>query len=185
MFAITNVYLSKVNKLVTTIALIICCSCLAFGQRNKYSEDLSVVRPTYATKKDSISAIDTVNVTAEAPSHTQNELAEKKLEELKEVYGGYEETPGYRVQIYSGSNHEEANNARKKAYVILRDYHKARKIKAYPEPNIYIDYEAPLFRVKVGDYVEKPRAYRIYELLKRDFSNALLVPDHVDLDKID
>lgn len=174
-----------VNRVITTIAFITFLSGLGFGQKNKYKEDLSLVRPTYVSKNDSLTAVDTMEVVAEAPSHTQNELSEKKLEELKEIYGGYEETPGYRVQIYSGSSHEEANDARKKAYVILRDYHKDKKIKSYPEPNIYIDYEAPLFRVKIGDYVEKPRAYRIYELLKRDFSNALLVPDHVDLDKID
>ena len=44
--------------------------------------------------------------------------------------------------------------------------------------SVYLTYNSPNFRVKVGDYTDRVEAYKAYIALKEVFPNALLVEEN-------
>lgn len=70
---------------------------------------------------------------------------------------------GFRIQIYRGRNREDAINAKKIAYEM------------YPNLNAYMEYSAPTYRVKVGDFLEQTEYSSILRRLKRSFPTAISV----------
>jgi hypothetical protein len=76
---------------------------------------------------------------------------------------------GYRIQIYSGNSRDEATNARNRSYAL------------YPEITPHIVYNQPTFRVKVGDFVDRLDAQRVYAGLLAEFPNAMVVQDRIEI----
>lgn len=77
---------------------------------------------------------------------------------------------GWRIQVYRGRSYEEATRARQKCYDLF-----SNRLRPY------LDYSAPTYRVKVGDFLE-PYDYKpFYRILKREFPNALPVPDEITI----
>jgi hypothetical protein len=82
-----------------------------------------------------------------------------------------EELEGYRVQIYAGSSMETANSVRSEA------------IKLFPDWDVHQLWQAPHFRVRVGDYVSRSDAMRDLNRIKTKFPGAYIVPDKVKTPK--
>ena len=76
---------------------------------------------------------------------------------------------GYRIQIYSGNNRDEANKARDRSYAL------------FPDITPHIVYNQPTFRVKVGDFVDRLEAQSVYAGLITDFPNAMVVQDKIEI----
>jgi len=76
---------------------------------------------------------------------------------------------GYRVQIYTGTNREEATKARNRSYA------------RFPDVTPHFDYTQPNFRVRVGDFLDRLEAQRVYAGLLAEFPNALIVPDRIEI----
>jgi hypothetical protein len=76
---------------------------------------------------------------------------------------------GYRVQIYF-------SNDRKKAYAI-RD----KAIRLYPEysQEVYVVYQSPNYKVRVGNFIKESDAKSLERLLSKNFENVFLVRDKV------
>jgi hypothetical protein len=79
---------------------------------------------------------------------------------------------GFRIQIYSNSDRKTATDIRTKALQIL------------PESEVYLVYQQPYFRVRVGDFRNRFEAYPIYRKLLSEFDNVLIVPDKINLPKL-
>ena len=76
---------------------------------------------------------------------------------------------GFRVQIYSGSgikSKEEAAQAQ------------ARFIMSFPEQKAYIIYNAPFWRVRVGDFRSRSEAMTLLQKVKHTFSGSYIVRDN-------
>ncbi|AWO00956.1 sporulation protein [Chitinophaga alhagiae] len=71
--------------------------------------------------------------------------------------------PGFRVQILTTNKRNEANDA------------KARAMQLYPEFRTYLDWEAPYFKVRVGDFKTRPEATELREKLSGQFSGGVFV----------
>lgn len=168
-YPINVLSLRKANKLKAVLFAVLSLSVFC-ARAQDYHEDLSPYRPKYDTASYSVDAIkpDTVRI-----RHTINEEMDSVSSVLADVYEKYRISNGYRIQIYSGGKQSEARDAREKAHEIVG------------KVPIYIEWESPVFRVKVGDYLDKLRAFRIYQQLQEEFENALLVPDKVKLKSID
>ncbi len=82
-----------------------------------------------------------------------------------------EELEGFRVQIYAGGSMETANGVRSEA------------IKLFPEWDVHQLWQAPHFRVRVGDYVSRSDAMRDLNRIKTKFPGAYIVPDKVKTPK--
>lgn len=75
--------------------------------------------------------------------------------------------PGYRIQVLSTPEKVIADSAR----FFL--------IETYPELPVYVSYEVPTYRVRVGDFLSKAEASSWLEILKGQFREAFIVPDQI------
>jgi len=86
---------------------------------------------------------------------------------------------GYRIQIYSGSG----VNARDESNQI-REYF----LELFPEFDsdlVYFDYQAPYFKVSVGDYRTRNEAVEFYHMLKKNFRSSYIINAKINFPKLD
>ena len=76
---------------------------------------------------------------------------------------------GFRIQIYSGSGVTSKNEASEA---------QAKFLKMYPEEKVYIIYNAPFWRVRVGDYRSRSEALKLLNKLQANFSGSYIVRDN-------
>lgn len=74
---------------------------------------------------------------------------------------------GYRVIVYSGINREDANKVKEKIY------------KRFPDIDVYMTYKQPSFKVKVGDFFTRLEAQKMYNQLRNNFPNVLVIEDEI------
>ncbi len=96
---------------------------------------------------------------------------ERRLDELDERYRRLNSLrngmDGYRIQIFFESGREARENAYEAKAKFLSNYHGI---------GAYIEYHAPFFKVRIGDFRTKREAYILYRKLKRQFPNAYITP---------
>lgn len=91
----------------------------------------------------------------------------KLLTQNKKVSG----IPGYRIRIYSESGlgaREEQQRMR------------ARFLSYHPGIDAYNKYDEPFFKVYVGDCRTKSEALILYDEIKDNFPNPIIVPDYIN-----
>lgn len=85
------------------------------------------------------------------------------------------EIMGYRIRIFSGSGFnakKEANNAR------------SRFLSKYPEIGAYLNYDAPDYKVYVGDCRTRSEVLKLFNEIKSDFPYAFIPPKQaIDYEK--
>jgi hypothetical protein len=84
--------------------------------------------------------------------------------------------PGYRIQVINTSDRSAAMAAKTKIYQL------------YPELKAYLLYQAPYFRLRVGNFKDKDEADDYRKSLVREFPNSVfLVRDIIEVkpEKID
>ena len=78
---------------------------------------------------------------------------------------------GYRVQLFFGAR-DQAQEVR------------TRFLKLYPDMDAEIDYLAPNFRVRVGNFRSHLDAFRFHKKINSDFNGSYIVQDRIDLPKL-
>lgn len=71
--------------------------------------------------------------------------------------------PGFRVQVISTNKRNEANDV------------KARTMQLYPDYRTYMDYQAPYFKVRVGDFKTREEATELREKMSTSFPGGVFV----------
>jgi len=71
--------------------------------------------------------------------------------------------PGFRVQVITTNRRNDATAA------------KARVMQLYPEYRTYLDYQAPYFKVRVGDFKTREEATELREKLYNHFQGGVFV----------
>lgn len=84
---------------------------------------------------------------------------------------------GWRVQIYFSSGRDAMNTATK----IKTDFEET-----YPEIPTYLVYQAPYFKVRVGDFRknEKSKAIKLKQEISNQFTSIWIVEDLITLPKL-
>lgn len=77
---------------------------------------------------------------------------------------------GYRVQVFSASGTGSSQKAREA---------RTKFLTFYPTLKAYTDYEAPNFRVRVGDFRTKLEAEKIKKMISQEFPACFIVPDFI------
>lgn len=95
-------------------------------------------------------------------------LVEKNIETNKAANG----VQGYRVQIFFGSERKQAQDAKTKLLQLM------------PDEEVYLMYQQPYFKVRVGDYRTKLEAEAVYRKLIHEFDKLFIVPDKINLPKL-
>jgi hypothetical protein len=79
--------------------------------------------------------------------------------------------PGYRIRIYS----ESGLGAKEKQQKV-----RARFLSLYPGTDAYYRYDEPYFKVYVGDCRTRSEALKLYDRIKENFPNPILVEDYIN-----
>ncbi|MEI6595617.1 MAG: SPOR domain-containing protein [Bacteroidota bacterium] len=79
---------------------------------------------------------------------------------------------GFRIQIFFGSERKNASDARSKV------------LQLFPDADVYLIYQQPYFKVRVGDYRTKLEAHHMFTELLPQFDKIFIVPDKINLPKL-
>jgi hypothetical protein len=136
----------------------------------KYEEDLSASRLKYQVTEDKPQA-DAFAKTKSAivPSKDITRELGTKIDSISKKNQSLRYAEGYRIQVYSGPSREEANAARDKVFDII------------PDVDVYPIFRQPVFRVYVGDFMDRLEANSTFARLMVDFQNAILVPAKINI----
>lgn len=143
----------------------------------EYSEDLTVFRPKYNTSETSPKENTTSSKIKNNDQKTtnnfndQNAEAEKVLNEIIENNKKNISGRGFRIQVFSGNNKEDFENAKS---FLLRNFE---------ELEIYESYSQPTYLIKVGDFIQYSDAERYQKDLKGRFNTTRIVGDKINLKK--
>jgi hypothetical protein len=150
------------------LAMLVCLSCRAQRNSRDVQEDLASIRPTFPA--DSMVKVQHSHQTPAnvPPVLTVNAKVDAVLDSIDRLNLLRRYTSGFTIQIYSGQNKEEANNAKKRLTDFL-------------DMKADLQYIQPKFRVKVGAYFTALDAQKDLVLLKRFFPNAILVPETIPI----
>lgn len=74
---------------------------------------------------------------------------------------------GFRVQIYSGANRNEA-------YAV-----QSRFRNQYSDMDSYINYDEPNYRVKVGDFTSRSEANNFMRILRSQYNNVFVFQEDI------
>lgn len=140
-----------------------------------YTEDLSVHRPTFE-KADTILTTkieDQETVTYPEPEFDVTEKLNFVLDSIDRLKADKSYVDGFTIQVYSGTNSEEAKIARGQVYSLLDGSRPSLK---YDEPN---------FKVKVGQYLTRLEAQKTFAQLKPKLPNSIIIPERIYIENID
>lgn len=141
---------------------------------NSYQEDLSRYRESVVeqydvqdTLGDTDSSTTKVVASMRTPAeHDQTEEIQSLLDDIKEVNSQNRYVDGYTVQVYTGTDRIRASTAE-------------REVERLFEINAEFSYERPNYKVKVGRFVNKLEAQKLYATLKAEFPGAIIIPQRI------
>ncbi|MCK9205671.1 MAG: SPOR domain-containing protein [Salinivirgaceae bacterium] len=85
---------------------------------------------------------------------------------------------GFRIQIYSGSD----QNAREKLNQLIEEFQTS--FPDFDASLIYTEYQAPYFKLRVGDYRNKNEAYEFFHQVRKKFPNSYIVKSKIKYPKL-
>ena len=79
---------------------------------------------------------------------------------------------GYRVQVFLNADRKQAESIR------------AQFLQKHPETPAYLSYQAPNFKVRVGDLLTRLEGEKLRAELKAEFPGCYIVPDEIELPRL-
>lgn len=137
---------------------------LSMNNERKYYEDLSYIRSTEKTKNYKT----TTSVENTIPRGINEEL-DSIINIIKSESKTRNSIDGYTIQIYLGDDRSEAEKVEEKLNAI--DSLIERKT-VFTQPN---------YRVKVGHYYDRFKVNKDYNRLKKEFRNAIIIPEKIKI----
>jgi hypothetical protein len=141
-----------------------------------YEEDLSLYRPKFKSANESETSSESQPVQASKTTYSDSPLhVNKKLDAILDTIAmrnkNVKFTNGFRIQIYVGNDRKSADDAK------IYTYQK------YPEIYPYLSYQQPIYKVKIGDFLNRMDAERYYSDIKDLYPSAMILPDRVEIKK--
>ncbi len=148
-------------------------------QKNEkaYEEDLSLYRPKFKSANESATqSSESQPIQASKTAFSDSPLhVNKKLDAILDTIAmrnkSVKFTNGFRIQIYVGNDRKSADDAK------IYTYQK------YPEIYPYLSYQQPIYKVKIGDFLNRMDAERYYLDIKDLYPSAMILPDRVEIKK--
>lgn len=142
-----------------------------------YEEDLSLYRPKFKSAHESGTQSSNLQpvqasktIFSDAPLHVNRKL-DAILDTIAMRNKSVKFTNGFRIQIYVGNDRKSADDAK------IYTYQK------YPEIFPYLSYQQPIYKVKIGDFLNRMDAERYYSDIKDLYPSAMILPDKVEIKK--
>lgn len=96
-------------------------------------------------------------------------IEDERLNNILTRYNENKEIDIYRIQIHSGSDRKIAKETQEHFETL------------YPGEKCYLEWEAPIFLVRAGNYRSKLTAQKYLEIFREYFKYALIVKDEISL----
>jgi hypothetical protein len=80
---------------------------------------------------------------------------------------------GFRIQLYFGTQRNKANEI------------KALFQEKFPSYPAYLIYQQPNFKVRVGDFITRIEAFKLYKELESEYESVFIVKDQIKPPKIE
>lgn len=145
------------------------------GKLSMYDEDISMVRPKYEAKPEVIleptRVISVEKSGIVTPPPHANQQIQEAIDAIAEKNKAVAQTQGYRIQVFSGNNRNEYEQAR--GYILQH----------FPTFETYVSYSQPTYRLKVGDFLTKADAEKYLSSLVGRFVGAKVIYDNIDYKK--
>ena len=147
---------------------------------NSYTENLAAVRPVYTSVSTPVVKSppvvsppprkeETRKSTTPAEVMNVNKSLDLVLDTLANQNRSIRYAPGFRIQIYVGTQRQDVDAAKLLIY------------QNFPELSPYLSYNQPTYKLKVGDFMRRTDAERYYSAIRRLLSSAQLQSDKVDI----
>jgi hypothetical protein len=94
------------------------------------------------------------------PTLVQKNIEKHKTEQTRD---------GFRIQLFSGTERNNANSLRNKFKT------------DYPDVPIYLIYQQPYYKLRVGDFRNKIEAHQFFLKIESFYEQLLIIPDKVNL----
>ncbi|MES2726238.1 MAG: SPOR domain-containing protein [Bacteroidota bacterium] len=94
------------------------------------------------------------------------------IEKNKTVNNANKVIKGYRIQLFSGTERNNANAV------------KTKFLKLFPDQTAYLIYNQPYFKIRVGDFRTKIDAEIFYNKIKAEFGECIIISDNISLPKL-
>jgi hypothetical protein len=101
----------------------------------------------------------------------QDSRIDRLMQKQREVYANNKTMNGFRVQIFMEIGNEAVAHARSV---------KGGFEKLYPEIPVYLSYEQPYYRLRVGDFRNRVEAEKYLRILKPRYSLAFVTADIIN-----
>ena len=101
----------------------------------------------------------------------QDSRIERLMKRQRDVYAANSTMPGYRVQIFM----EICNDA-----ITHAEAMKSSFSAAFPELPVYLTYEQPYYRLRVGDFRNRVEAEKYLRMLKPKYNLAFVTADIIN-----
>jgi len=101
----------------------------------------------------------------------QDSRIDKLMQKQREVYAASSTMSGFRVQIFM----EIGNEAVDHANVVKKEFEEM-----FPELPIYLSYEQPYYRLRVGDFRNRVEAEKYLRILKPQYGLAFVTADIIN-----
>jgi len=101
----------------------------------------------------------------------QDSRVEKLMKRQRDVYAESNTMSGYRIQIFM----EIGNEAIQHAEVVKKSF-----MEQFPDIPIYLTYEQPNYRLRVGDFRNRVEAEKYVRLIKPSFNLAFVTADVIN-----
>jgi hypothetical protein len=165
---------AKIVLLVVSLMILQGCAAQrsgTLGNDSSYSENLAAYRPKFSNDSARIDSSMTASAKktyVENPTLNVNKKVDTVLDSVDKLNQLRKFVDGYTIQIYSGTNREDAMNSKKKM-IEMNDL-----------PTT-LQYNQPKFRVTAGTYFNKLEAQKDLIRIRRTFPNSILVPEKVQI----
>jgi hypothetical protein len=77
---------------------------------------------------------------------------------------------GFRVEVFFSADYDALEQAKKQ---------KVKFLSKYPDYVVHIKYDAPNFKVRIGDFRTKNEALKLLKEIDRNYPMAFIVPDKI------
>lgn len=85
---------------------------------------------------------------------------------------------GYRIQINQWSGQNSRDKALAKSEVFIE------KFPEFDPSLVYVDYESPYYKLRVGDFRSRNSAFEFYNQVRRYFPNSYIVKTNIEFPKL-
>ena len=99
-----------------------------------------------------------------------NTLLKKQADINKKVIESKKPTKGFRIQVLNTNDRNQALTA------------KSKLLSLYPEHKVYLMYQAPYFKIRFGNFVDRNDANRLKKELSRMFpAGVFVIPSEIEV----